>query len=64
MTCDHCAISIENQFRGKAGIVEKKVSYPKGNGIFTYDETQVSEEEIIQTINRTGHYRVGRSRTG
>ncbi len=58
MTCDHCATSIEKQFSGKVGIVEKKVSYPKGNGVFTFDETQVSEEEIIQTISRTGHYRM------
>ncbi|HFB62332.1 MAG TPA: mercury(II) reductase, partial [Bacteroidetes bacterium] len=61
MTCDHCATSIENRFRGKAGIVEKKVSYPKGNGVFTYEETQISEEEIIQTINSTEHYRVADS---
>ena len=58
MTCDSCATSIEKQFKNKAGIVEKKVSYPKGNGIFTFDEDKISKEEIIKTINDTAHYRV------
>jgi len=58
MTCDHCATTIERQFQNKAGIVEKKVSYPKGNGIFTFDENVISKDEIIKTINDTEHYRV------
>ena len=58
MTCDNCAATIERQFKNKAGIVEMKVSYPKGNGIFTFDENEISKEEIIKTINATGHYQV------
>ena len=58
MTCDNCAATIERQFKNKAGIVEMKVSYPKGNGIFTFDENKISKEEIIKTINATGHYQV------
>ena len=58
MTCDHCATSIEKQFENKAGIVKKKVSYPKGNGLFTFDENIISKDEIIKTINDTEHYRV------
>ncbi len=58
MTCDSCATSIEKQFKNKEGVVEKKVSYPKGNGIFTFDENKISKEEIIRTINATEHYRV------
>ncbi len=58
MTCDHCAATIERQFKNKVGIAEMKVSYPKGNGIFTFDENEISEEEIIKTINDTVHYRV------
>ncbi len=58
MTCDNCAATIERQFKGKAGILEKKVSYPKGNGIFTFDENIISKEEIIKTINDTIHYQV------
>ena len=58
MTCDSCATTIEKQFKGKEGVLEKKVSYPKGNGIFTYDESKISKEEIIKAIDDTAHYRV------
>ncbi len=58
MTCDKCATTIARQFENKKGILEKNISYPKGNGIFTYDESKISNEEIIKTINDTAHYRV------
>ncbi len=58
MTCDGCATTIENRFKEKAGIVDKKVSFPEKKGVFTYDEKIISKEEIIQTINSTSHYRV------
>lgn len=58
MTCDSCATTIERQFKDKAGILEKKVSYSKRNGIFAYDESKISKEEIIRTINATEHYQV------
>ena len=58
MTCDYCAQSIEKQFAGNEGIVESKVSYPSGSGEFKYDPDQITQEEIIDTINATGHYTV------
>ncbi len=58
MTCDNCVATIERYFKNKAGIAEMKISYPKGNGIFTFDENELSEKDIIKTINNTGHYRV------
>jgi mercuric reductase len=58
MTCDHCASTIEKQFTDNKAVTDKKVSYPKGKGAFTFDENKTSKEEIIQTINNTGHYRV------
>ncbi len=58
MTCDHCAQSVEKQFAGNEGIIESKVSYPSGSGEFRYDPDQITQEEIIDTINATGHYTV------
>ena len=58
MTCDHCAQTVEKQFTGNEGIIEKKVSYPDGSGQFTYDPDQITKEQIIDTINATGHYTV------
>ena len=58
MTCDHCAVSIEKRFEGKQGIVNKKVTYGKNKGEFTYDSSNITKQEIIDTINATKKYRV------
>jgi mercuric reductase len=56
MTCNHCAISIENMFDKKDGIVSKKVSYQNGTGEFTFDSDIISKNEIISAINQTKNY--------
>ncbi len=58
MTCDHCAQTVEKQFTGNKGIIAKEVSYPTGSGQFTFDPGQITREQIIATINATGHYTV------
>lgn len=59
MTCEHCATGIEKRFAGLEGIIEKEVSYPKGQGHFTYDASMVSKEAIISAINK-GNFRAVR----
>ncbi len=58
MTCDSCAASISKLFKGREGIISENVSYPEAKGEFEYDSGKISEEEIIEIINKTGHYRV------
>ncbi len=58
MTCDHCAASVAKKFDGKEGVISKEVSYAKASGHFKYEPDKISKEEIINTINSTGHYRV------
>lgn len=58
MTCDHCAVSIEKRFEGKQGILNKKVTYGKNKGEFTYDPSNITKQEIIDTINAVKKYRV------
>lgn len=58
MTCDHCAISIENRFDGKEGIVNKRVNYGKKKGTFTYNPALISKHDIIETINTSKSYQV------
>ncbi|RCW38328.1 mercury(II) reductase [Marinilabilia salmonicolor] len=58
MTCDHCAQTIANQFKGKEGIVNKDISYPSGSGKFEYDPEKISKDEIAGLIDSTGHYKV------
>jgi mercuric reductase len=52
MTCNSCATTIENRFEEKNGIVSKSVSYAEGNGTFMYNPEQISQQEIIETINK------------
>lgn len=58
MTCDHCAQTISREFNGKEGILEKDINYPNATGKFTFDPEKISKQEIIETINNTGHYKV------
>lgn len=58
MTCDHCAVSIAKKFEGLKGVVQKDISYPAASGRFEYNPDVISKQEIIDTINSTGHYSV------
>lgn len=58
MTCDHCAVSIEKRFAGKAGIINKQVTYGKKSGEFSYNPSLISKQEIIDTVNSSKSYRV------
>jgi len=58
MTCDGCSRTIAKKFEGKDGILDKSISYPKGEGTFAFDTGKITKEDIIETINSTGHYKV------
>ena len=58
MTCDGCARTIAKQFDGKKGVLDKTVSYPDEQAEITYDPEKITKDEIIKTINATGHYQV------
>jgi mercuric reductase len=57
MTCDHCAVSIEQLLEKKNGILSKKVSYENSKGEIAFNPVHISKEEIIQSINQTPTYR-------
>lgn len=57
MTCDHCAATVEKRLVGE-GIIEKNVSYPKAGALVSFDENQISADEIAELVNSTGHYKV------
>lgn len=58
MTCDGCAESIGNQFEDKNGVLDKTISYPNEMAEITFDKDKITKEEVIETINATGHYKV------
>ena len=58
MTCDHCARTIEKKLDSLEGIKNKKISFPENAATIEFDASKVKKEEIINTINSTGQYRV------
>ncbi len=58
MTCDGCAKGIEKSVASLKGINQNSVNYPKSEGDFSFDESIISKENIIQEIEKTGHYKV------
>ncbi|MCF6182855.1 mercury(II) reductase [Lutibacter sp.] len=58
MTCDGCAKGIEKNVSSLNGINQNEVNYQKGEGNFSFDESIISKENIIQEIEKTGHYKV------
>lgn len=58
MTCDGCARTVANQFDDKEGVLDKTVSYPDETAEIIYDPEKITKDEIIDTINKTGHYQV------
>jgi len=58
MTCDGCASGIENKINSLSGISQNRVSYEKGEGEFSFDEDLTSKDELINEIEKSGHYQV------
>lgn len=58
MTCDACAKGIEKNVAALNGINLNKVDFAKAEGFFSFDENIVSKKDIIQEIEKTGHYKV------
>lgn len=57
MTCDNCAGTIENLLSEKWGVTKADVHFPSGKGEFFFDADKISEENIINAINKTKNYK-------
>ncbi len=57
MTCEHCAKTIESVLNDK-GITEKTVSFKKHHALISYNENLITENIIVDKINKIGSYRV------
>lgn len=58
MTCDGCAKGIEKNISDLKGITTNSVNYSNSVGDFTFDETLISKDEIINEIEKSGQYKV------
>ncbi len=55
MHCSSCAMKLEGIEDDLPGILRIKASYHKHNLEIEFDETQVSEAEILQAVTRLGY---------
>jgi copper chaperone CopZ len=55
MTCTGCEHHVKSEINKLKGITEVIVSYEKGNAIVSFDNKQVTVNDIIKAINSTGY---------
>ncbi len=56
MHCPNCAMRIEGIEDDLPGIRQVSASYQKGQMVVEYDETAVSEQEILLAVERLGYH--------
>lgn len=55
MTCPNCAMKLETLEDMLEGVKEINASYRKLEMIVEYDESRLTEEQIIETVKRKGY---------
>lgn len=58
MTCGSCATHVDKLVREKEGVVKADVSYPDGQGTFTFDASVINKDSIVEAINASSSYKV------
>lgn len=54
MTCEACAVSVQKSLEKTKGVKHAEVTSEKGLATVTYDDAQVSEQQLRDAINKTG----------
>lgn len=55
MHCTSCAMCIDMDLEDLTGVCSCKTSYAKAETEVEYDSEKVSEEQILQTIKKSGY---------
>lgn len=58
MTCGHCQKAVERAINELPGIKDLEVFIKTSEAKVTFDETQISREQIVQAVNSTEVYKV------
>lgn len=58
MSCSNCAMKLESLEDTLAGVKEINASYHKLEMVIVYDETKLSDEQIIAAVKRKGYQAV------
>jgi len=54
MTCESCVRTIEKSLYAKAGVKYAKVSLADQSAVVSYDETEISPDQIVDVVNDAG----------
>ncbi len=55
MHCAGCAAGIEGTLKSTEGVIDAKVNFATSKGIFRYNPSKISKQEIIDKINQLGY---------
>lgn len=55
--CQSCAFLIEEELKSQNAVLQAKVDFATQKATVIFDETQIGQEEILQSVNRAGDYR-------
>lgn len=58
MSCSNCAMKLESLEDTLTGVKEINASYHKLEMVIVYDETKLSDEQIIAAVKRKGYQAV------
>jgi len=50
ITCGHCAMTVTNALKPRAGVKEVKVSIPKHEVLLEFDEGQISLDQVKEIL--------------
>ena len=56
MTCPNCAMHLESLEDDLPGIKEINASYKKGEMVVEFDETKITEPQIIAAVEKKGYH--------
>ena len=55
MHCVSCTINIDGELEDTKGVKEANTNFIKAQTVVTYDETQLSDKEIVKIIKDLGY---------
>jgi len=55
MTCESCNLHVEHAAQEINGVYEAEADFNTGKAEVTFDPSETSEENIVQSINATGY---------
>ncbi len=58
MTCNHCAVTIGKTVASLDGVTAQAINYSENSGEIQFNPDKISEQEIVDSINSIGSYRV------